>query len=316
MTRKHKKKNRFSRTQAGKNIRYIIIYGFVLLIRTVPRNWGLVIGRSLAMAYYRFGGKQKTRVIENLSSVFQGEKSEQEILKLAKNVFLHFGTAGIDAIRIPLYVEKGFDHIVTPRNFHLAKEILSSKKTVILLTAHFGNWELMGAWLASKGYPIRVVATPASDPRLDRLIVDARNKAGYFNIARGKSPKEIIRSIKHGDHLGFLIDQDTDVKGVFVNFLGKKAHTPIGPVLLAKKYDLPILTAFAYMKPDMTYVLEFFPPIQLADTGNPGIDIITNTQRCSDAYESIIRRFPAQWAWMHRRWRKQPDAILKKQNSR
>ncbi len=307
MTRRNKKKKRFSRTQAGKNIRYIVIYGFIRLIRKIPRKWGMTIGRSLAMAYYRFGGKQKTRVIENLRSVFKGERSEQEILELAKNVFLHFGTAGIDAIRIPVYVEKGFNHIVTPRNFHFAKENLSSGKSVIFLTAHFGNWELMGAWLASKGYPIKVVATPASDPRLDRLIVDTRNKAGYFNIARGKSPKEIIRAIKQGDYLGFLIDQDTDVKGVFVNFLGKKAHTPIGPVLLARKYDLPILPAFAYMKPDMTYVLEFFPPIQLADTGKPGIDIITNTQRCSDAYESIIRRFPEQWAWMHKRWRKQPE---------
>ena len=60
------------------------------------------------------------------------------------------------------------------------------------------------------------------------------------------------------------------------------------------------------MKPDNTYVLEFFPPLSLADTGNPAQDVVTNTQRISCAYESMIRRFPEQWAWMHKRWKKRP----------
>ncbi len=310
VARKRKKKKRLSKTRAAKNIRYGLLYGLLLLIRKMPRQWGIALGRRLALLYFRIGGKQRKSAMENLTTAFGREKTEKEIYEMAKNVFLHFGTAGIDAIRIPVYSEKVLDEMITPRNFHYAKKRLNAGQGIIFLTAHFGNWELMGAWLASKGYPLRVVATPISDPRLDRLIVDTRNKAGYFNIARGKSPKEIIRSIRKGHSLGFLIDQDTDVKGVFVDFFGRKAHTAVGPVVLAARYDIPLMPAFMYMKPDMTYVLEFLPPIRLVDTGNPEKDIIANTQKCSDVYEAMIRRYPEQWAWMHRRWKTQPGNTL------
>ncbi|MGM0403405.1 MAG: lysophospholipid acyltransferase family protein [Thermodesulfobacteriota bacterium] len=310
MAHKGKKKRRLLKTRAMKNIRYRLLYALILLIRKMPRQWGIAVGRKTGLLFFRIGRKQRNYAIENLKAAFAQEKTEEEIHEIAKNVFLHFGAASIDAIRIPVYAEKDLDDLILPRNFHYAKPLLDSGRGILFLTAHFGNWELMGAWLAAKGYPIRVVATPISDPRLDRLIVDTRNKAGYYNIARGKSPKEIIRSIRKGHSLGFLIDQDTDVKGVFVNFFGRKAHTAVGPVVLAAKYDIPLMPAFMYMKPDTTYVLEFFPPIPLADTGNPAKDIITNTQKCSDAYEAVIRRHPEQWAWMHRRWRKQPGDKL------
>ncbi len=284
----------------------MLLVALIWLVRKIPRQWGLDLGRRLGRVYFRIGGKQKNRALENLRAAFGGEKSDSDIRKTAENVFAHFGAASIDAMRIPVYAARGFDDIITPKNFHYAKPLLSSGKGVLFLTAHLGNWELMGAWLASKGYPIKVVGTPVSDPRLDKLIVETRNKAGYFNIARGKSPKEILRAIKQGYSLGFLIDQDTDVKGVFVDFFGRKAHTAVGPVVLASKYGIPLMPAFMHMKPDTTYELEFFPPIELVDTKNPARDLVENVQKCSDVYEAVIRRYPEQWAWMHRRWKKRP----------
>jgi Kdo2-lipid IVA lauroyltransferase/acyltransferase len=301
-----RKKKRLLKTRGAKNLRYWLLLGIIALIRKIPRQLGMTIGKHLALLYFRIGGKQKRYALENLKAALGSEKSEEELNDIAKKVFEHFGTAIIDAIRIPIYAEKGLDDLITPRYFHYAKSALASDKGVIFLTAHFGNWELMGAWMASKGYPIKVVGTPLSDPRLDKLLVETRNQAGYVNIARGKSPKDIIRALKDGHSLGILIDQDTDVKGVFVDFFGRKAHTATGPVLLASRYDVPIIPAFMHMKPDKSYVLEFFPPLNLVDTGNPSRDVVANTQMCSDAYETIIRRHPEQWAWMHRRWKKQP----------
>lgn len=307
MEEKHRKKRRFFRSEAAKTARYLLLLGFIRMIRSIPRRWGLLVGKSLALAYWKIGGKQKNRALRHLRMAFQKEKTEREIRETAKKVFLHFGEAGIDAIRIPVYAEKeGFGRLIRPKNFHFAEEALSSGRGAIFLTAHFGNWELMGAWLASLGYPVKVVATPASDSRLDRLIVETRNRAGYYNIARGKNPREIIRSIREGCCLGFLIDQDTDAKGVFVDFFGRKAHTPTAPAVLAARYDIPLIPAFAFMEPDRTCTVEFFPPLQLSDTGDPAADVIANTQKCSDIYETVIRRRPEQWAWMHRRWRKQP----------
>jgi len=180
-------------------------------------------------------------------------------------------------------------------------------KGVIMLTGHFGNWELLGAWLTSKNYPLRVIGKPTTNPKLDKLIVKTRNQSGYINIARGTETREIIRTLKEGSPLGVLMDQDTRVKGVFVDFFGKKANTPVGPILLSKRYDAPIIPAFMYIKEDLTYHIKCFDPIELTDTGNTEEDIIINTQKCSDIYEEIIRAHPEQWVWMHKRWRRQPD---------
>ena len=91
--------------------------------------------------------------------------------------------------------------------------------------------------------------------------------------------------------------------GVFVDFFGIPAHTPTGPVLLASKYEVPIVPIFMWLKEDLTYQLECFPALELSRTNDPVHDLQVNTQKCSDAYERIIRQHPEQWAWMHKRWK-------------
>ena len=118
----------------------------------------------------------------------------------------------------------------------------------------------------------------------------------------------ILRALKKGHSVGMLIDQDTKVQGVFVDFFGKPAHTPTGPSVLARKLDLPIIPIFMYMKDDLTYHLECQPPLELIKTSNQEKDIKDYTQKCSDAYEAIIRRYPEQWVWMHKRWKTQPQS--------
>jgi len=144
-------------------------------------------------------------------------------------------------------------------------------------------------------------------------MVETRNAAGYINIERGNAARGILKAIKGGFPVALLIDQDTRAKGVFVDFFGIKAHTPIGPAVLAGKLNVPLIPLAMHQKKDLTYEMECFEPICYIDTGDKEKDIITFTQKCSDACEQMIRRHPEQWAWMHRRWKKQPgDAIKKK----
>ncbi len=189
---------------------------------------------------------------------------------------------------------KGFEHL---------ESAAQRKKGVIALTAHFGNWELLGAYVVHRGIPLRVVGTALQDPRIDALLVSTRNRAGYTNIARGKDTKEILRALQKGEALGMLIDQDTKVAGVFVDFFGIPAYTPTGPAVLASKYEVPIVPIFMWLKEDLTYQLECFPPLELSRTDDAAHDIEVNTRKCSEAYEKIIRQHPEQWAWMHKRWK-------------
>lgn len=98
------------------------------------------------------------------------------------------------------------------------------------------------------------------------------------------------------------------LKGVFVDFFGKKANTPIGPIRIAKRYDVPIIPAFMHLEKDLTYRLECFEPLRLSFTGDKHQDVIADARNCNAVYEQVIRRHPEQWAWMHRRWRRRPRA--------
>jgi len=285
---------------------YLAILAGIRLIRLLPRHAAMAVMRVAAMLYYYLSNQNRQRTIQHLTLAFGNEKSPAEIRRIGRNVFRHFAVAGVDAIRIPQMIDKGMDHFVTAENLHIIDNALAEKKGVIVLTGHFGNWELMGAYVAQKGYPIKVIGAPLDNPWLDRLLVDMRNRAGYANIMRGEGARAIIRALKSGHILAMLIDQDTKVNGVFVDFFGQKAHTAVGPVVLAERFGAPIIPVFMRMKPDLSYHIACFPPVPLTWTGNKEKDILVNTQKCSDVYEAVIRKYPEQWAWMHRRWRKKP----------
>ncbi len=262
-----------------------------------------LVGRLL----FQILGRERRRTVRHLTVAYGEEKSEKEIQAMAKQVFLHFITTIVDLIQMPKLLNKGLDHLITSEGMEHINKAMASGRGTIMITGHFGNWELLGAWLVRHGIPLKVVGTTLYDPRLDKIVVETRNCAGYTNIPRGKGTREIIRSLKEGAAIGMLIDQDTRVQGDFVNFYGKPTYTPTGPAVLARKFNIPIIPIFMWMRDDFTYHIECGKPLALVKTDNGENDIVTNTQKCSDTYEQIIRRFPTQWAWMHQRWKTKPD---------
>lgn len=285
---------------------YLVVLACIMLIRLLPRRVGMTLMRAGAGLFYRVPTLTRERTLQHLTLAFGNEKSPEEIRRIGRNMYRHFAMAGVDAILIPQMIDKGMDHFVAAENLQILDNALAEGKGAIVLTGHFGNWELMGAYVAQKGYPLKVIGAPLDNPWLDRFVVDMRNRAGYANIMRGEGARAIIRALKAGHVLAMLIDQDTKVNGVFVDFFGQKAHTAIGPVVLAERFQTPIIPVFMRMMPDLTYQIECFPPVPLTWTGNKEKDLMANTQKCSDIYEAVIRRYPEQWAWMHRRWRKKP----------
>lgn len=285
---------------------YVLVVGLISLLRVLPRRAAAALMRGLAGLGFRLARKEREKTIRHLTWAYGAEKSPREIAVLAKAVWRHFGVMALDAVRLPRIVAAGINTLVEARGVERLQAALARGKGAIVLTGHFGNWELFGAWVAQNGFPVKVVGTSAYDPRLDRLIVGLRNAAGYTNIARGKGTREIIRALRDNEVLGMLIDQDTKVEGVFVRFFGRPAHTAVGPVILAKKLGCALLPAFIHLKDDGRYLIEFDDEITLAATGDEAHDLVLNTQKISDAYERAIRRHPEQWVWMHERWKKQP----------
>ena len=292
-----------------KKMRHTLLYGSIMGLRgflnKLPRRMAISCMRRVGLAAFYVLISRRRRTIRNLTLAFGEEKSPAEIQEIARQVFLNFSTFAADAIRIPHLIENGLGRLIAVKGAKNLDELSGNHKGSIVLTAHLGNWELLGAWLAWRGIRIKAVGAPNSNQKLNQMIIEARNRAGYHSIERGGATREILYSI------GVLIDQDTKVEGVFVKFFNQWAHTPVGPVKLARKYNLKIIPMFIRLTDDHTYVVEVKEPLSLVFTGNKTQDLILNTQICSDACEEIIRRHPEQWLWTMRRWKKQPDAALR-----
>lgn len=126
----------------------MVYAGVVVLVgifQAMPRQWGIALSRTLMRIYYASSRFHRENAIRHLTLALGREKNETEIRRLSREVFLHFATAGVDAIRIPVYVRQGIDRLITTRNIHFLDQVRDEGRGFILLTGHFGNWELMGA---------------------------------------------------------------------------------------------------------------------------------------------------------------------------
>jgi KDO2-lipid IV(A) lauroyltransferase len=285
---------------------YACVLAFVTVLRTLPRRAALSIMRGMGWAAFYLMRSARNRTLRHLTMAFGHEKSPSEIHRIARQVFLNMGAHAADALRIPRIMQNGIHELVTAEGFEQLDSLSTRNESAILLTAHFGNWELLGAWGARRGYKVKVIGAPQSNQWLDQMVVDARNAAGYQSITRGSNTRLIVRALTEGYFIGVLIDEDTKVDSVFVKFFNQWARTPAGPVRLARKYGLKIIPAFIHLMSDDTYRVQVKNPLPLVFTGDKRRDLIVNTQMCSDACEAVIRKHPDQWLWMMRRWKNQP----------
>ena len=287
---------------------YILVRGALRWINNVQRSTAIIFLQTLSLSGFYLVRSERQKTIKHLTMVYEKEKDQREIYQMAKAVFLNLGRNTADAFRIPCYNSQNIDRYVRAKGLEKLDRALQKGKGVIALAGHVGNWELMGGYLVMKGYTVNVVGAPIYDSRLDDLVVNNRLQSGMKYIARGSATREIIRALRRNEIVGLLIDQDTrHVDGVFVDFFGEKAYTPVGPVILAMKTQAAIVPMAIHIQKDNTHLVEIDKELDLIFTDDENYNRIHNTQICSDAIEKFVRKYPAQWVWMHQRWKTKPN---------
>ncbi len=173
---------------------------------------------------------------------------------------------------------------------------------VLVATAHVGNWELSAFAHALMTEPMNVMVRPLDNPLIDELIEQRRTLSGNRLIHKWDGARAVLRALRQNEAVGILIDQNTSAaEGVFVNFFGKQACANCGFVKLAYHSKAAVLPGFAaWDKDTRKYVLHFYPEVEL--TGNEQED----TQQIHAVLEQIVRQYPEQWMWIHRRWKTRP----------
>jgi KDO2-lipid IV(A) lauroyltransferase len=284
---------------------YQFIRGLIWTVRRLPRPLALWLFRNLgALAFWLISDAHE-KTLRHLRMAFGDQRRDEEIRQLARQVFRQLGMNAAEAMRMPNLLKSGLhNHIRFTGKEHLDRAYQRGKG-VVCLTGHIGCWELFGAFIASH-YPLKVVGAALYDPRLDAMLVAERERAGYQSLPRDASgTRQILRWLKQGGLLGILIDQDTRVDGEFVDFFGRPAYTPAGPVVLAERTGAPLVPMAIHMNDDGTHTVEVRPEIELQNTGDARADRLANVAQCSKAIEAFIREHPAQWVWMHERWKTQ-----------
>ncbi len=222
--------------------------------------------------------------------------------KIVRESYRNLGRGLSEFLRLPDLGERVLDHIDIHGEENLIGA-LSRGKGVILLTAHFGNWEYTAAALAVKDYPMNAIGAEQRDPRITELVVSLRSACGVKTMSKGFDLKSAIRCLREGQILGILLDQDFGSNGIVLPFLGIPASTPFGPVKMAEKIGSAVVPTFIIRRDDgCSHDLYILPPLDEAGGLPFGEDVEASLALCNDTLGEWIRRYPGQWMWLYPRW--------------
>ena len=285
-------------------------YGFTakligFFVSRLPRPATLALGSRLGALMFWLAPRQRELVYQQLRCSLD-LPDERRIRAIAKQCFENLGKTVLEFMQFPRLNAKQIQQYVSFEGIQHAEQALAQGKGAIILTGHFGNWELLAASISATIAPLTPIVRKLRSPRLDALVSSYREQAGYATIDRDTGIRHALRCLKRNELLGIVADVDTSVSGVFVDFFGQPAYTPYSPVAIALKTGAAILPTFIVRQSDGSHRAIIEPPLVLQRTDVKEKDLVINTQKFTKIIESYIRRYPTQWIWMHRRWKTQP----------
>jgi KDO2-lipid IV(A) lauroyltransferase len=288
---------------------YLILRAFSFLINLLPEGFALWVGRQMGNAAYYLDWDHRNVAFRNLRIAFGQEKSEAERRSIAKRNFQHMGMMVIEFFRILGMDTEAYKRKVSEEGVEKALRLLEEKKGGLLLIGHFGNWELMGFMARVIGHPVLAVAKPIKrNVRLYGFIKRIRDKAGLHLISPENATQKVVRALSENRLVAIMIDQRAKRRSaVWVEFFGKKAPTTPGLAVMAKRSGAPVVPVFMIRDGLQKHRLLVKDPIELVLTGDMTKDVETNMQRFTRVLESMVREYPDQWVWIHRRWERKKD---------
>jgi KDO2-lipid IV(A) lauroyltransferase len=276
------------------------------LLSRLPVRWAIGLGAWVGGLAYWLVGRERELALAHLRLAFP-EAREAERRRIAKECFRNLGRSALELAVIEKLQPRLAEHVrLGAREQALLREAHAEGKGVLFASCHLGNWELLARRIALEGYACGTVAREAQDPRLTKILDEARARVGLTTLWRGRPgvAREMLRLLRAGGFLGLLIDQDTDVQGFFVPFFGRPAHTPRAVGDLAARTGAPALLGCIHRDGAGHRVV--LHRLDVPRTGDREADARALTAAATAAIEFEIRACPDEWVWMHRRWRTQP----------
>ncbi|MDW8107678.1 MAG: lysophospholipid acyltransferase family protein [Armatimonadota bacterium] len=270
------------------------------LFQRLPLRWAQQIGASLGLLAYALAVRYRRVAVQNLMRAFP-DWTPAQVRTVARRVFRNFGVGLAEFFKAPTMTRSQIEQILSVIGLENLDAAFREGKGVLLITGHFGNWELMARYLCLLGYPIAVIARDADDKDTTELITTLRERSGYKVFPRGNAARLVLRALRANEAVGILPDQNAG--DVFVEFFGQKAGSVAGPAVFHLRTGAPIVPLFCVRLPNDHHRVEILPPMHFEPTGDTQADYQRIMQSLHDVLENYVRRYPDQWLWLHDRWK-------------
>lgn len=296
---------------------YLVYLGLrtgVMLIQCTPIEVMQAVARALGSLMFAVDRKHRQRAIDHLTMAFGREWSPERIRRTARRCCQHMVMLGMEILSLAKIVNRfNWHRYVELHSISDALRVVLDNRGIIVVTGHFGNWELIGYVIGALGIRTYAIARPIDNPYIERWLLSTREETGQTIINKFGATDAMIRVIERQQPLCFLADQHAGQRGVWVDFFGREASTYRSIALLSLQMNCPIAVGGAWrlgnrfrFRAEMSDIID---PQDYAD--DP--DAIQNiTARYTKSLEAVIRKAPEQYLWMHRRWRDRAPPRKKK----
>lgn len=282
-----------------------LLSALAVVLASLPRQPAYWLGARIGDLAYLCLKERRRVALENLQIAFGGEKTAAQRCAVARATFRNLGEHLIDFSRLRRLTPDSYGSVVSIEGIERVEALLARRAGLLVLSAHFGSWELASVMALRLAPHMHVIARPLDNPPLRRLVDDYRRHWGCSIIPKRQALSASLKALRRGEVVALLMDQSSlRREGIPVPFFGREAYTTIGPALMALRSGCPVIGAFIVRQGPGKHRLVFSEEIPIQRSGSLRQDVLDNTLRFNQLIECRVRAYPDHWFWLHRRWKK------------
>jgi KDO2-lipid IV(A) lauroyltransferase len=272
----------------------------------MPLRWVQKIAAAFGLFAYRILGFRRRIVRENLRNAFPNESADR-LEDIAMEVYRNVATSLCELLWFRNLTPEALDDLVELNDVGLLRSMHARGKGIVIVTAHLGNWEFISpAVFLKTGIQVHALYKPQSNIFIDKQIAEWRTRFGSKIVPMGLGVREILRALQEGDAVLVAADQSAPVESIHMEFFGRLVPVFQGPAAFSLKAGAPMISVFAIRRPDGRYLLRC-KEVPTNDLSYSDEGIRDLTQRHLELTEAVIKEYPGQWMWTHRRWKHAKD---------
>lgn len=276
--------------------------------RWLPRRFSYWVALRVADRFFKKDAEGRRAVMSNLAHILQAqnvEASEETLTQMARKTFQLFGKYLVDFFKFSRMTLPEVRRLVSIEHLDYLEQAVGMGKGVLVISAHFGDWELGGTIMTALGYRLNIVFLPQRLEKINRLFERQRKQHGLQLIPLGHAARGVLQALKRKECVGMLADRDFTAHHHSISFFGKPAQVSSGPSRIAIRTKAPVVPLFVLRQKDDTFLLRFYPPIVVSEDSTRE-EIET---KIGEVMEKEIAQNPLQWFVFENFWKENNNEV-------